>query len=861
MRKNAIKLLSIFGASILLLTSCNNSEDTTTSGHIAESVFDAIANTRDNYQMNIETGLGYVYPYQVIADDFYYYAPGVENYILLEEDDEYFHSFERTQLNVEETYRFGMDVHGRAGKVSDKETLFATDFMDILDTYSDDFVELDEDTYYCSIKSLAGELKDYFQNRAFSYCNYFEIDLGNDGRLSSFRSYEKNLDATSLVGEVSFSKFDKTTFEAYNLWNSSGRKINLRIVDLKLGSSKNNDLNTYKLYYQNEEVEIEGIVASFDYNNNFIIATENDITGSVGIQVTLKDNSKLPAINERVKVKGTINQDNFVAKLVDASYEKIKDEKNHPVFSEEQIVSSYGGGYFAAYIFAFTPIYSDSLYTTYAYVSSLPTEIKENEDTYVEVICPTQKTDEDIFHMQIVLPKEMSVDERNSVIDNLKQYGIYDASNNSASEICLDSFIIRFYPEYRYHVRLEYGKQSEIYKSLSPQEKVKKMFGIDNFPFPTVETYNYFTFGGSTGMSLESLYGQEGSSSGIYYNVSSLKITLINEEIENIKKLGFVYYDEIQDESHSLHQIYKKDDVYVDILISDAMYTEDEKAFTMWIYQGELISMPSIEETIQEKIPYFPIEDFVKPTGITSSNVYFYQLQNYAGINFEEGNYLNCIVFDVNEDCFTALRSSYLNDKGYKTYRNSDNKPYSYVTRGSLHYVFYKDIEGSDEKMFIDMAMYSTDSYTYAGHSRFKNRIEMLVYKGKNPLTTQYENNLDEFVNYIEETYNGGSFSVSFSVDTKVEYYRALPDGKGYDYLYYGYYYEYDAFLYSSDLNATYNDVVNGLTKAGYSIANITEKGNVCYYKSTESGYGAFVFLIKTDGYVRIIDGVGGFDF
>ncbi len=60
MRKNAIKLLSIFGASILLLTSCNNSEDTTTSGHIAESVFDAIANTRDNYQMNIETGLGYV---------------------------------------------------------------------------------------------------------------------------------------------------------------------------------------------------------------------------------------------------------------------------------------------------------------------------------------------------------------------------------------------------------------------------------------------------------------------------------------------------------------------------------------------------------------------------------------------------------------------------------------------------------------------------------------------------------------------------------------------------------------------------------------------------------------------------------
>lgn len=860
MKKKSIKLFSIIGASLLLLTACDNSESTTT-GYIAETLFEAIENTRNDYQMNIETGLGYSYPYQIINDEFYYYAPGVENYILLDEDDEFYHSFERTQLNVQETYRFGMDVHGRAGKISDKETLYTTDFMDILDTYSDDFVKLDEDTYYCSIKALAYELKEYFQNRAFSYCNYFEVDLGNDGRISSFRSYEKSLETASLVGEVSFVKFDKNAFEPYTLWNQSGRKINLRILDLKLGSYTNNNLNTYKLFYANEEVEIEGIVSSFDYNNNFVIAVDDNVSGCVGVQVTLKDQTKLPLINERIKVKGTVYQNKFVGQIIDASYTSISLEQTHPVFSEEQIVSSYGGGYFAAYIFAFTPIYSDSVYTTYAYVSSLPNEIEENKDTYIEVICPTQKVENDTFHMQIVLPKEMSVEERKTVVDDLKQYGVYSETNNVASEICFDNFIIRFYPEYNYHVQLEYGKQSEIYKSLSPQEKVEKMFGISNFPFPSAETYNYFTFGGSTGMSLETTYGEEGNTVGVYYNVSSLKATLIDEEIENLKKIGFVFYDEIYDEGHSLHQIYKKDNVYVDILLADAMYTEDEKMFSMWIYQGDLISMPSIEEIIESKIPYFSVDDFVKPTGITSSDISFYQLQNYAGITFEEGNYLNCIVIDVNEDCFSALRSAYLNEKGFKTFRNEDNKPYTYTTRGTNHYVYYKEIEGSSEKVFVDMAMYPTSSYTFAGHNRFTNRIEVLVYKGENPLSTHYENNLNDFSNYMNETYGSGSFNVNFSVETKVEYYRALPDGKGYDYLYYGYYYEFDAFLYSKDLNATYNDVIKGLTDAGYSLSTITEKGNVCYSKPTDSGYGVFVFIIKEDGYIRIIDGVGGLDF
>lgn len=185
------------------LASCG-SKPSSTSTYIAASLQEAIQNTSDEYQMDIETGMGYSYTYQIISPELYYYAPGVENYILLPEDPNYYHSFERTYLEVEETYRFGMDVHGRAGRKEDKDLIYSVNFLDILKKYTDDFSKKDEKTYMCTVKDLAYDLKDYFQNRAFTYCNYFELELGTDGRLASFRSYEKSLEEAYSVGEVSF---------------------------------------------------------------------------------------------------------------------------------------------------------------------------------------------------------------------------------------------------------------------------------------------------------------------------------------------------------------------------------------------------------------------------------------------------------------------------------------------------------------------------------------------------------------------------------------------------------------------------------------------------------------------------------
>ena len=91
--KKYVSLMILLGS----LASCG-SKPSSTSTYIAASLQEAIQNTSDEYQMDIETGMGYSYTYQIISPELYYYAPGVENYILLPEDPNYYHSFERTYL-------------------------------------------------------------------------------------------------------------------------------------------------------------------------------------------------------------------------------------------------------------------------------------------------------------------------------------------------------------------------------------------------------------------------------------------------------------------------------------------------------------------------------------------------------------------------------------------------------------------------------------------------------------------------------------------------------------------------------------------------------------------------------------------
>lgn len=852
------KKILIIPLTLCLFTSCHNntsivSETSSTQSSLETEVSlkKAIDNTKNNYELKIITSTDYESTFSIIADDFYYYAPNGIGYCILDNDSSYYHGFDLTlSEDASSTNDYVLTMYGRYAISSEKD-IYTYDFMDILTTYCDDFTKISSDTYICTVSDIATELKNFFQNRNYAYTNYFEIKI-KDGKVYSFTPYEKSLTESYAYNTLQFSAFDKEEYIPYKNWKENGEIINLRIFDLKQGYSS---LLTYTLLYNDEDIEIEGYVAGFDYSNNFYLTCQDSSTGNLGIRVDLSDKTNLPGLGDKVLINGTIKKDGYVAYLSQASYTLLEHNDSYPYFDEEAISKTYGGGYYAAYIFSQTPVYGDSIYSTYAYVASLPETVNEDKDTIIDLICPNQNDGSNTFSMQLILPKEMEYDEKEAAFNSLKEFSIYGESD--AKEIYLEKFILRFNASYTYNIQLEFGKNSKITSSLSAAEKISEAFGVE-VPLIESEEYVCFKFGASTGYLLEQYYGLDSSStSGIYYFDDSITETDFNNEVSTLEENGFSIYDEIKDTYGNKHYLFTKDTLVIDILLYDnASYSsEAEYSIYMWIYEGDIIKSPSIQDILKSNISYFDSSDFIIDD-LYDYYFTYYQLPNYAGNTFEEGNYLNCITMDTSKgnSYLLELTKKYIAE-GYKVLRNSDNTYYSYITRGSSHYVLYKTIENSSEKVFIDLALYSTDDYTYLDHDEFTNRIEILIYKGTSPLETKYENNLDYFSNYIKENYD---IDLTFNItsEIKVENYYHFANSSSF--ISYGYYFQYQIFIYVYSVNDTLTEIQQSLLNSGYSLSYTTSKGNYCYVNGS-----SYIFVMPNQelGYIRIIDGIGGVNF
>lgn len=71
----------------------------------------------------------------------------------------------------------------------------------------------------------------------------------------------------------------------------------------------------------------------------------------MGVEVILKDGTPLPSIKDKIKVSGKVVAENSLAKIENATFNKISAEEYFPVFDEETLQGSEGGGYYATYIF------------------------------------------------------------------------------------------------------------------------------------------------------------------------------------------------------------------------------------------------------------------------------------------------------------------------------------------------------------------------------------------------------------------------------------------------------------------------------------------------------------------------------
>lgn len=872
-KRNGFILLS----ALTLLPACSPTDSTVE----YVSLKQAISNT-EYYKLSYARESGTEHIFAIKSEDLFFYSGANGGYIKEPGNTGFYDSFTLVNDDDDVFAHKAINVYGRYGKRKNIEDVlyefhetsdggtFTYDFVDYINEYAADFTKIADDTYYSTV-SMASELKNYFQSNLYGYTSIYEIKIGTDGRLASFSAYEGEYSDEYKIATFKFDTFDINSYTPYKTWKDGGFKQDIRIYDVKNNYTDRDLGANFCVYKDGETLSLTGIVASItEGEKSFIMSEYNDSYGYTGIEVFPASSSTLPSVNDEITVTGTVSSNGLIVSLSDASYIKNGTSSYAPTFDEESLYGSYGGGIYAASLFASAPQYSGSMYSTYAYfnedVSKI--DVSASSDTYVDLICPNISGMSSAYHMSLVLPKAMSVDDRKSLLSSFIEFGVY--GSDTAKEVSFANMIVRYDPSYAYSVRLEYGSSSTIGKSLSPVEKIKAETGLDDFPLPDVDSYTCYKFGyPGSGMYIEEEYGKDPYGiHGVFFGATFADSDSKEAAIEAFSTYGFEQYDVISDRYTIEHTILRKDDVTLDYYISEGSFGSGDTIY-IWIYKGDVVYYQSIVDKIEKNIAFFPSSDFIKPEGITDSNLNVFQLEWYAGNHYDEGNFLNCITMDYKSDDITDsnfffnLRKSYREEKGYSTYM-VDGKQYVYTAKGQIHYILYKDTD--DGRIWLDFARYPTSDYTYYGHKKFDYRIEMVVYKGDNPILPTTSDNLGEFVGGINQEYNTG-LSITLPAGSKVEMW---PSGTGdniYDYVSYGYLWTVNAFIYpgtGKTVSDVYDAIIDGLKASGYSkpeYGGDTDAGNERYFKESDGLLGSYVLIIKKDSYVRLLNGLGGVDF
>lgn len=851
------KSLTFSFIALMVLSGCKRKgEDNGDKNFTYPTLAEAIGNTKEygiRSTLIDEDGKTY---FEISTDELYFISPSRQGVMILPEDPNYYHYISTSYIEEDNEILMKMDVHGRAGVVSQFDKVTERDFLSIINLYSSEFFKVEKSIWSYSGTGMNNEFKTFFQDSAYKYTNYFEVSIGKDGRLSEFRAYESDGNQIGLVRKYTFDKINIDKLDIVKRWSDNGRKINLRIVDLK---TIYESAVFVKGCYEDEEVTIEGVVNAIDTDNNIYIANKNNTTGHIGIKVELANNQALPALHDRISVTGTIDVSGYTTYFKNATYTKVGTAKYIPIFDEEPHVDTQGGGVYAANYFSQNPYFNDSLYSTYGYTKTIPTSQDANGNLIGSIIFPDFETvDGEVLEAELVIPSNLSTTKKDEILDVINTYGVYNKESSSNQQLSIQNVITKFDVSHNFNLKFYVTEQTIFSKRLSLREQISNRFNLIDFPVVENKEYVSYGFGGKTEMYLEMTYNLDTTETeGLFISIEDLSASELDAYYSSLVDYGFDKYDVIKDVASGKHVIYKKNDIYLDITIAEASFEEGIYTINSWLYQGELVHGEFITDIVAKKVPFFATEDFVKLAGTYDADYSHFELTNYAGNDYSKDNPLNVFVLDSNEDLFSELRQAYI-EKGYTQYRDENNRIYTYRTRGQLHYVYHKN------GVFVDMAMYPTTDYTYAGHRDFTNRIEVLIYQADKPISTKYEENFDLFINAVVR--DDGSeefrFEVQLPEGTEIEILKKAEDYKT---LEYGYYLQCEAFLYHDDLDAVYKSIEDGLLAAGYKKGNTkADRRSVIYSKVLNTGFtNSYITLMKETekGYLRVINSVGGVDF
>lgn len=880
------KSLLLLISGIFAFTSCNKTNNNSSEQKEFVSLSQAIENTQ---YYNI-----YSTPSELIQSDFYSY---VEIYsetdyckisdtignIILDDDPGFTHQF---SVSLNDEYNT-MLMYGRVGGADYLKEYVEEQlkFIDIIDYYKDFFIvnNSDKSLYQFYGNEIANIFYRFFELKSISYCNYFEMRIGENGRIAEFNCGETYAeDRSDLIITFSFSLEEggiKNTY-LYPDWVNNNKPTEVRIYDYK--STYFNGINFLSCY---ESANITATVTSIDLDGSFYVSNNDKYTGPVGMKVFKSSSSTyVPKINDIVNISGQISlttdvydKEAYSPYLDNAEVNKVGESFYTPIYSEESLVDQNGAGIYAAYLLSLNPVFSASLYTGFAYVNKPITNVDTSKDVVIELICPSFESDSlgTLFTMNLIIPSAIGEEKINSILDEIDNLGYYQELGEEAKLLMMKDCIYYFDFEKNFDSKLGaniyVNEYSTISHRLSFNEMLEKEYSMYDFPLvendeSIIEQPVSFHFGHASGFYLETFYGSdETNGNGLFYQAgcSVANMNSYLQTIESYPNINFIDAYRISISSGFIHYVYQYNDVYIDVVLNVT-----SNLLQLFIYRNDtMIRSKTINEKIDQYCSsFFDSDEFIKLDGTYDYNYQLYRLSSYAGHIFTEDNKLTVATMDLNTDRFQELRTAY-REIGYKQYRedinDSTSKVYSYVTRGVSHYVYYKENENG-KYTFLDFAQYPTSDYTFVNHSSFSYRVEILIYEGNEPMSTLYTDDLTNFISLCVSEVGRFEWKLPSQYKAEIYYQDENSQSKIIDY---GYTFNTDAFIYPSsisDLDNLYNYCISVFEQNGFEFSYTGKKG-VCYVykKDPNEQYGFAVYIMKDSsrGFVRIINSIGGIDF
>lgn len=822
--------------SLSSFTSSSESSPSSVAPIIVEDFKEALLNTKYYLMSRGDNDIS-----EFVGEDLYYKSIGATGYFIPDEDSQYVHDFSCTYNS--ELKKYVMSAYGRSLEAKNFSKTESSSFLGVVSQYVKTFEKV-SDTEYCSTDlDLLYAVAYFFESKMLQSLVSITFTIDENGRICSASGSGDGMEILSC----SFKENNRSDLYFYNDWVASGSKITTRISDLK---NLNSALIKRKSLYEGESVKFNAVITGIDANGDIYVANAVSNGDNVGIRIEGAATSGLK-VSDNVEVEATISSSNNIVYGKNGKITYLSDGDYLPSFSEESIVDSYGGGYYAYYYFNSSTYYSDTLYTTYAYVSTL-TEMVDGEDTVITLAFPAVYNATSIYYAKFVIPSYLNEDLRTSTYQTIKAAGLL--GDEDAYLLCFDSIVMRMNGRVNGY-SLQFLPSSSVYKKLTVAEKVEKICGLKGFAMPSVGPAISYGFGKGTQYNLESQYGitTEDHKNGLFVGQQGFKQSDYDTFLANFESLGVTKYEEIGDKYDYRHLIYTYNGAIIDMMYVPATWSGYSNQLSIWIYKADasdLIRCPSIQERIKDKASWFDTSTFLKLQGSYDADYHIYEISNYAGTEYETP--LIDITLDLNYNAGEDYKKALVQQMGYKQYK-VNGKSYTYTARGQVHYIFQKE-----EGQFLDIATYPTTDYIYTGHNKWSFRTEIMLYEGTSPISVKTYSDLSPLANQLASADESLVYTPNLPSDTKVELWTSWD--KDYNLLRYGYGHRDEAFVYTSNIDEAYEAIKSSLEEKGYELlAGYDQFTNIAQYNKMYKGNYYYVFVMKTSkGYVRVANELVG---